>query len=79
MYMPDTPYTNREIELLFKTIDQKLDDISRDIKNTNKHFDVRVEKLEVKVDRLENFQTKAMTVWAFAVTIIGYLINRLPL
>jgi len=77
--MENAPYTNREIELLFKTIDTKLDSIRTDIKETNKHFDARVKVLESKVDKLESFQTKAMVVWAFFVTAVGFLLNRLPL
>jgi uncharacterized protein involved in tolerance to divalent cations len=77
--MENPPYSNREIELLFKTIDSKLDGISSEIKATNKHFDARVKTLEGKVDRLESFQTKAMVVWAFFVTAVGFLLNRLPL
>ena len=74
--MKEVPYTDREIELLFKTIDQKLDIISKEIRETNKHFDTRVSRLEEKVDALEGFQTRAMTVWAIAVTFVGFLLNR---
>jgi hypothetical protein len=79
--MPDQNYSHRELELLFKRIDEKLDDIRSDIKETNNHFDVRLTSLDKRVTHLEQFQTKAMTVWAVVVTlfstIAGFILNRI--
>jgi hypothetical protein len=74
-------YSYRELELLFKRIDEKLDDIRLDIKDTNKHFDVRLGILEKRVSHLESFQTKAMTVWAIMITAFStlatFVLNRI--
>jgi hypothetical protein len=75
--MADHQYSYRELELLFKRIEEKLDDIKDDIKNTNTHFDVRLNSLDKRVTKLEGFQTKAMTVWALVVTLVGFVINRI--
>jgi Skp family chaperone for outer membrane proteins len=80
--MSDDPkYSSRELELLFKRIDEKLDDIRQDIRDTNKHFDVRLMSLEKRVSHLEKFQTRALTLWAVGIFIIttlaGFILNRL--
>lgn len=72
----ETSYSHRELELLFKRIDEKLDDIRQDIKDTNNHFDNRLTKVERKVEKLETWQTKVLAVWAVVVTVAGYLLNH---
>lgn len=47
--MTDTPFTNREIELMLASIDQKLTGILDHVKETNG----RVHKLEILTGRLE--------------------------
>lgn len=73
--MSDQPFTNREISLLFKNLENKLDTLIDGVKNTNIHFDARLTKVEEEVEGLRTFQVKAMTVWALLVTIGGVLIN----
>jgi hypothetical protein len=76
-------YTKRELELIFNHINEKLDDIRRDIRETNKHFDVRLSKVENKVTELDakigtidSFKSKALAVWSVGIVVIGYLLNR---
>jgi hypothetical protein len=76
-------YTKRELELIFNHINEKLDDIRRDIRETNKHFDVRLSKVENKVTELDAkigtidaFKSKALAVWSVGIVVIGYLLNR---
>jgi hypothetical protein len=75
--MSDAPFSNREISLLFKNIENKLDTLIESVADTNKHFDVRLSKVEEEVDGLKSFQVKAMTLWAVIVTIGGVLLNRI--
>lgn len=78
--MTDPAFSHRELELLFKRIDEKLDDIRQDIKDTNNHFDLRLSKVERKVERIESWHTKVMTLWSaflLAASIFAnYLIGR---
>jgi hypothetical protein len=79
--MPEpTNYSHRELELLFTRIDEKLDDIRQDIKDTNNHFDARLTKVENKVEKMESWHTKIMAIWGTMVFLIGlfanYLISR---
>ena len=46
-------YSNREIQLMFEKITDKLDTIRVDIKETNDHFDKRVSILERDVEQLK--------------------------
>jgi Zn-dependent M32 family carboxypeptidase len=75
--MAEHQFSPREIELLFKRIDEKLDDIRQDIKDTNKHFDDRLRKVEIKVEKMENWHGKVMAVWGTIVFIIGLFANYL--
>lgn len=75
--MSDQPFTNREISLLFKNIENKLDTLISSVDNTNKHFDVRLTKVEEEVDSLRSFQVRAMTLWAVVVTVGGVILNRI--
>jgi predicted component of type VI protein secretion system len=78
--MAEVSFSNRELELLFKRIDEKLDDIRQDIKDTNNHFDTRLSKVERKVERMETWHAKVMTLWSaflLAASIFAnYLIGR---
>ncbi len=74
--MPEpTNYSHRELELLFKRIDEKLDDIRQDIKETNNHFDTRLSKVENKVEKMESWHTKIMAIWGTLVFFIGLFAN----
>ncbi len=70
-------YSHRELELLFKRIDEKLDDIRQDIKETNNHFDGRLTKVEDKVEKMESWHTKIMAIWGAMVFLIGLFANYL--
>lgn len=76
-------YTKRELELMFGRIEEKLDEIRKDIRETNKHFDVRLSKVESKVEQLDadvraidSFKSKALAVWSVAIVVISYLMNK---
>ena len=76
-------FTKRELELIFGRIDEKLEDIRSDIRETNKHFDARITKLETKVMTLDadvrdisTFKSKALAVWSIGVVVVGWLLNR---
>jgi hypothetical protein len=73
--MTDPTFTHRELELLFKRIDEKLDDIRQDIRETNNHFDVRLSKVERKVEKMESWHSKIMAVWGTVVFVIGLFAN----
>lgn len=74
--MPEPTYTHRELELLFKRLEEKIDEIRQDIKETNTNFDNRLLKVEQKVERLELWQTKVLAVWSVAVMVAGWVLNR---
>lgn len=75
--MNDSPYTQREMELLLKGIDTKIDGLRKDIQTstsqTKDRFtqvdeeikEIRTEQAAFRVDlsALKDFQTKAMAVW----------------
>lgn len=76
-------FTKRELELIFGRIDEKLEDIRSDIRETNKHFDARITKLETKVMTLDAdvrdisaFKSKALAVWSVGIVAVGWLLNR---
>lgn len=88
--MPVADFTKRELELIFGRIDEKLEDIRSDIRETNKHFDGRLSKLEVKVAQIDNdvreistFKSKALAVWSVGIVVVGaivqWLVSRMPL
>ena len=66
------PFSNREIQLMFKNIELLLVDIKKDIAG----FNGRIIKLEEKVIELERFQTKALVLWSVAVVLIGWIVNN---
>ncbi len=66
------PFSNREIQLMFKNIELLLVDIKKDISG----FNHRIGKLEEKVVELESFQTKALVLWSVAVVLIGWIVNN---
>lgn len=79
----DAEYTKRELELIFGRIDEKLDEIRQDIRETNKHFDLRLSKVEHKVELLDKdvraidtFKSRALAVWSVAIVVISYLMNK---
>lgn len=76
-------YTKRELELIFGRIDEKLNDIRSHIQETQKQFDIRLNKvdfevkeLQTQVNELGTFKTKILAVWSVGVVAAGYLLNR---
>lgn len=72
----DSDYTKRELELLFKRLEEKLDGIREDIASTTNHLEGRITTLERDVSNLKEMATKALTIWAIAVTALGFLLNK---
>jgi len=66
------PYSNREIQLMFKNIEVLLVDIKKDISG----FDKRVTKLEDEVEGLKTFQTRVLAYWSIAVVLVGWIVNN---
>ena len=66
------PFSNREIQLMFKNIELLLVDLKKDTSG----FNHRIAKLEEKVVELERFQTKALVLWSVAVVLIGWIVNN---
>lgn len=80
---PENDYTKRELELLFKRLEEKMDGIRDDIKLSNTHFEKRlvgVERMVEDHDRLLNkWQTIlsiAMAVWGVIMTGIWFVLNK---
>lgn len=80
---PDADYTKRELELLFRRLEEKIDGIREDIKLSNTHFENRlvdVERMVEDHDRLLNkWQTIlsiAMAVWGVIMTAVWFLLNK---
>jgi acetyl-CoA carboxylase alpha subunit len=69
-------YTKRELELLFRRLEEKIDGLREAIRETNKDTDEKIKRIEDDVAHLKDFQTKAMTVWAILVTAASFFINR---
>lgn len=76
-------YTKRELELIFNRIDEKLGDIHTDIKQTNKHFDARLAKVEHRLDSIDrdvqdiqSFKSRALAIWSVGIVVVGYVLNR---
>lgn len=81
--MDSDDYTKRELEMMFAQLSSKLDDIRADIVGTNKHFDIRLSKVENKVEHLdesirgfESLKTKALAIWSVGIVVVGYILNR---
>jgi hypothetical protein len=72
----DNDYTKRELELLFKRLEEKLDGIREDIVSTTNHLELRISNLEKKVADHDTLINKALAIWGIAVLIVGALINK---
>ena len=80
---PETDYTKRELELLFKRLEEKIDGLRDDIKSSNQYFLDRLVEVEEMVkshDRLLNkWQTIlsiAMAVWGVIMTAVWFVLNK---
>ncbi len=71
--MPEPDFSNREIMMMFEQIKTELSHIKD---QTTKH-NGRMAKAEDRLDTLSTFQTKVMTVWGVAVTVIAIVVNKL--
>lgn len=74
--MEEQRFSNREIKLMFDNIKELIGGLRDDINRLTTDFDSRIKKVETKVDGLEAFQTRAMTVWAIVVTAVGFILNK---
>jgi hypothetical protein len=85
--MSETPFSNREISLLFKNLESKLDTLLESVKNTNLNSDKRFQEIEsdmqiMKTDirSLQDFKVKALALWTVVTTIgatLGsFILNR---
>jgi len=72
----DNDYTKRELELLFKRLEEKLDGIREDIVSTTNHLELRISNLEKKVADHDILISKALAIWGIVVIIVGALINK---
>lgn len=74
-------YTKRELEMMFKRLEEILKDIREDIKATNTHFEVRLTQLEVEVEQIKSWQTKMVAIggaiWAAITLVAGTFINKI--
>jgi len=74
--MEDNRFTNREIQLMFDKVNETLLRIENYIRDEHAGIKKEIGELESRVTHLEAFQIKAMTAWAFVVTLVGYLLNK---
>jgi hypothetical protein len=82
--MADHQYSYRELELLFKRIDEKLDDIRSSIKensDTNEkrfiQIEHEIELIRSEVEDLKTFKTRTLAYWGVGLTAVTIAINKL--
>lgn len=61
---------------MFQKQGETLSRIEKYIKEEHKDIKATIKDIDERVTRLESFQTKAMTTWAIAITLVGYLLNK---
>lgn len=71
-----TEFTSGELKLMFQRIEEKLDELNRNMSSQHARYDLEIKEIKKDVEDLRSFQTKAMTVWGISVTAIGFLLNK---
>lgn len=81
--MAEHQYSYRELELLFKRIDEKLDDIRSSIKANSDANEKRFLQIEheigiirSEVEELKTFKTRTLAYWGVGLTAITIAINK---
>ena len=80
--MNDSTFTVKDmLDVQFKTLDAKLDDIKHTLKDQNVNAELRFSRIEREIDDIKTAQTKVMTVWgilsAVGATVFAFILNRL--
>lgn len=69
-------FSKGELQLMFQRIEEKLDDINRNMTFQNARYDVEIKQIKDDVENLKNFQTKAMAIWGIATVVVGFILNK---
>lgn len=68
------------MDIQFKGLDTKLDDIRNTLKDQNTNSEIRFTRIEKEIDDIKTQQAKVMTVWgifsALGATIFAFILNK---
>lgn len=80
--MTEQIYSVKEImDIQFKGLDAKLDDIKETLKQQNTNSEIRFTRIEREIDDIKTQQAKVMTAWgifsALGATVFAFVLNKI--